>query len=182
MLMERILGAFTFKKEVYADVEHDTSFTNTAWAIVAAVAFAIQIPALFSTDSIGGWLFGAVVSVAFTVFGFAVGAYVIAWVGKSMFQAEVSFEEMVRTLGLAYVWNIAGIFGSFFFPLLCIGWILGLASWFVAAREALDLESGQTIITVIIGWVVVFVITLAAGFVLGLLGLGASVLSGVLAQ
>lgn len=176
MLMERIIGAFTFKREVYADVEHDSSFTNTAWAIVAAVALLIQIPALSSTESIGAWLLGAVISTAFTVLGFAIGAYVIAWVGKSMFQAEVSFEEMVRALGLAYVWNIVGIFGGFF-PLLCIGWVLGFASWFIAAREALDLETGQTIITVIIGWVALFVVSAVAGLVLGLFGLGASAIS-----
>ncbi len=177
MLMERIIGAFTFKREVYADLEHDTGFTNTAWALVAAVALLVQIPAFFAGDGFGTSVISVIVGAGFTVFGFAVGAYVIAWVGKSMFQAEVSFEEMVRTLGLAYVWNIVGIFGGFF-PLLCVGWILGFASWFIAAREALDLETGQTIITVIIGWVVVFLITALAGLVLGLLGLGASALTG----
>jgi hypothetical protein len=30
MLTERIIGAFTFRKGVYADVEQDTSFTTTA--------------------------------------------------------------------------------------------------------------------------------------------------------
>ena len=179
MLMERIIGAFSFKREVYADVEHDTSFTTTAWAIVAAVALAIQIPVLFSGVSFGAWLLGAIVSIAFTMIGFAVGAYVIAWIGKSMFQAEVSFEEMVRTLGLAYVWNVVGVFGGFL-PLLCIGSLLGFASWFIAAREALDLETGQTIITVIIGWVVVFLVTALAGIVLGFLGLGASVIAGAI--
>ena len=39
MLMNRIIGAFTFRKGVYAEVESDTAFTQTAWLIVAVVAF-----------------------------------------------------------------------------------------------------------------------------------------------
>jgi len=176
MLMERIMGAFTFKRQVYADVEKDSSFTNTAWAIVAAVAVLIQIPAIFSADGIGSGILGAVITVGFTLLGFAVGAYVIAWIGKSMFQADVTFEEVVRTLGLAYVWNVVGIIP--FFPIICVAWILGFASWFIAAREALELETGQTILVVIIGWAVVFLVTALAGVILGILGLGASALTG----
>jgi hypothetical protein len=179
MLMERIIGAFSFKREVYADVEHDSSFTNTAWAIVAVVALIIQIPAYFASESIGAWLLGAVVSILFTLLGFAIGSYVIAWLGKTLFSAEVSYEEMVRALGLAYVWNVTQVFGGFL-PLLCIGGILGLVSWFIAAREALDLDTGQTLLTVIAGWVVVFLVTAAAGFVLALFGLGASAITGAL--
>ncbi len=37
MLMDRIVGAFTFRRQVYAEVENDTSFTTTAWIIVAIV-------------------------------------------------------------------------------------------------------------------------------------------------
>jgi len=35
MLIQRIIGAFTFRKGVYAGVEKDTEFTTTAWIIVA---------------------------------------------------------------------------------------------------------------------------------------------------
>ena len=30
MLSERIIRAFTFQREVYTEVEHDTTFTTTA--------------------------------------------------------------------------------------------------------------------------------------------------------
>jgi len=74
---------------------------------------------------------------------------------------------------------VVGVFGGFL-PLLCIGSILGFASWFIAAREALDLETGQTIITVLIGWVVVFLVTAVAGIVLGFLEIGASAIAGAI--
>ena len=43
MLINRIIGAFTFRKGVYAEVEEDTSFTTTAWILVAVVAFLNQL-------------------------------------------------------------------------------------------------------------------------------------------
>jgi len=56
-------------------------------------------------------------------------------------------------------------------PIVLVAGIAGLVSWFVAAKEALDLEWPQTIGTVIIGWVVSLVVSLIAGTILGLLGL-----------
>ena len=43
MLVERIIGAFTFRRQVYADVEQDTKFTMRDWLLVAVVAFLNQL-------------------------------------------------------------------------------------------------------------------------------------------
>ena len=196
MLFERIIAAFTFRREVYADVEHDTTFTTTAWVLVTVVAFLGQIGSLagaVSGDLAGGllnWLIGAVVGTIFAVLAFAVAAFVTNAVGRALFNAEVTFEEMVRTMGLAYVWNIVGVIGivaafsasltCVLAPIACIAPILGLASTLIAVKEALDLERGQTIITVMVGWVVQFIIMLAAGMVLGLMGLTAGAIGGFL--
>ena len=58
--------------------------------------------------------------------------------------------------------------------------ILTAISWFRAAREALDLESGQTLVTVILGWVALMAVMIVAGLVLAGLGLGAAALGGLL--
>ncbi|MGD8807818.1 MAG: hypothetical protein PVH65_18350, partial [Chloroflexota bacterium] len=108
MLTERIIGAFTFRKGVYAEVENDASFTGTAWLIVVVVAFLNQL-GTFAFES--GWLVSLLLGTVFSVVGFAIAAYVVAWVGKSFFQADVTFDEMVRTLGLAYVWRVIGLAG-----------------------------------------------------------------------
>src|SRR3990170_3808106 len=183
MLTDRIMGAFSFRRSVYADVEREASFTSTAWILVVVVAFLNQLGARASGQFIS-WILGAIVGTVFVVVGFALAAFVISWVGKAVFRADVTFEEMVRTLGLAYVWNIVGVVGvlSVFSPALScvlapaliIAGLLGLVAWFVAAKEALDLDWLQTIITVIIGWIVMLVVTLVAGLVLGALGLGAA--------
>ncbi len=188
MLTNRIMGAFTFRREVYADVERDTTFTSTAWLLVIVVSFLNQLGA-HSSRNIVSWIVGAVVGTIFVVIGFALGAFVINWVGQTVFKAKVTFEELVRTLGLAYVWNVVGFVGilagfipalaCLLTPALFIAGLMGLIAWFVAAKEALDLEWLQVIITVVIGWVVLLVINLIAGAVLGLLGLTAAGVGGL---
>jgi hypothetical protein len=65
-------------------------------------------------------------------------------------------------------------------PALFVAAILGLIAWFVAAKEALDLEWAQTIVTVIIGWVVMAVIVFfVGGTILTAMGLTAAVAQGI---
>ena len=189
MLMDRIIGAFTFRKGVYAEVEEDTTFTTTAWILVAVVAFLNQLGTAASSD-LSGWLISAVVLTIFAVIGFAVGALVINWVGRAVFHAEVTFNELVRTLGLAYVWNVIGVFGILaaisealscvLAPGMVIAVIAMIVAWFIAAKEALDLEWLQTIIAVFVGWLALQVITIfVGGLVLGLFGLGVAAVGGL---
>jgi len=189
MLTNRIIGAFSFRRQVYAEVEKDATFTTTAWLLVIVVAFLNQLGSRASGNLVV-WLIGAVVGTIFAVVGFAVAALVINWVGRAVFNADVTFEEMVRTLGLAYVWNVIGVIGALaafsealsclLAPVMIIAVILLAVSWFVAAKEALDLDWVQTIVTVILGWIALVAITIVAGIVLGLLGLGAAVVGGLL--
>jgi hypothetical protein len=189
MLMGRIIGAFTFRKGVYAEVEKDTSFTTTAWILVVVVAFLNQLGA-HASGNLVRWLAGTVAGTIVAVVAFAVGALVINWVGRAVFNADVTFEELVRTLGLAYVWQVVGIIGvvtaisgalaCVLAPVLFIAWVLMMIAWFLATKEALDLEWVQTIVTVVIGWIVYIAISVVAGIVLGLLGLGAGAVGGAL--
>jgi hypothetical protein len=65
-------------------------------------------------------------------------------------------------------------------PALLLAGLLSICSWFIAAREALDLDTMQTIITVVVGWVVVIAVSALAGIVLGILGLGVGAAAGAL--
>ena len=184
MLTDRIIGVFTFRSGVYKGVEEDTTFTTTAWLLVIVIGFLNQLGSHASRNLIN-WLGSAVVGTVIVIIGFAVGAFIVNWVGRTVFNAEVTFDELVRTLGLAYAWNIVGVIGAlaaFSTALSCLlttvtvlAAIAGLIAWLVAAKEALDLEWVQTIVTVFLGWVVMAIITIViGGFVLGLLGLGAA--------
>jgi hypothetical protein len=186
MLIDRIIGAFTFRKGVYAEVEEDATFTTTAWIIVALVAFLNQVGSYASGD-LAGWLIGAVVGTIFTVIGFAVGALVINWVGRALYSADVTFHELVRTLGLAYVWNVIGVLGVLGLLgegtacvlglVMFIAWISTVIAWFRTVREALDLTTGKTLITVLLAGLAMLAIALIAGLVLWLLGVGILALS-----
>jgi hypothetical protein len=187
MLMGRIIGAFTFRKEVYAEVEKDTSFTTTAWVLVVVVAFLNQL-GTHASGNLVRWLLGAVVFTIVTVIAFAVAAWVMNRVGRAVFHAEVTLDELVRTLGLAYVWQAVGVLGvvtvfsdalsCLLLPVLVIAWIPMTIAWFLAAKEALGLEWVQTIVTVVIGWIAYFVAAFAIGVLLSLSDLGAELLEG----
>jgi hypothetical protein len=186
MLTKRIIGAFTFRKGVYAEVEQDGSFTKTAWILVAVVAFLNRLGS-YASSSLFSWLIGAIGGTILAILGFAVGALVINLVGRAVFKADVRFDELVRTLGLAYIWQVVGFLGILaafseglsyvVVPVQFLAGILMIVAWFLAAREALDLGWVPTIVTVVLGWLAQFVITaFITGFVLGLLELGATVL------
>ena len=182
MLINRIIGAFTFRKGVYADVEHDPSFTTTAWMIVVIATLLNRLNALlYSSER----LFAAIVSAILSILGFAIGVLVINWIGSTLFKANVTFGQGIRALGLAYVWKAIGILSllaSFSTPLSgVLDLLIGLAtiiSWLIAAKEALDLDWLKTGITVVLGWLVQFVITtVGGGLTLGLFELVVGALS-----
>jgi hypothetical protein len=58
--------------------------------------------------------------------------------------------------------------------------ILSLAAWLVAAKEALDLEWVQTIITVVLGYAALFLVSGITGWIMGLIGFGAASLGNAL--
>jgi hypothetical protein len=177
MLTERIMGALMFRTGVYEDVEKDVSFTQTAWIIVVITSLLNQL------GSRGG-LVAAIIGTLFAVAGFYAFAWVVGWVGREVFKATVTTDELVRTLGLASVWTAFGVLGLFLGGLgatvAFIASLLGLAASFIAAKSALDLEWVQTIVAVVIGWLVLMVVLMIAGLILAALGLAAGAAVGVL--
>jgi hypothetical protein len=188
MLTDRIMSAFMFRREVYAEVERDTSFTTTAWIIVGVVTFLNQIVSHASVNIIK-WLIAAVLGTILTLVGFAIALVVINWVGRTLFNADATFDELVRTVGLASVWQIVGVIGAIIgripflacllWPIFIVVWIVVLVAWFFAVQEALDLDTMQTVITVVIGGVIAMIISGLTGAILGLLGLTPDVVQGI---
>lgn len=186
-MIDRIIKAFTFKTEVYKEVEDDASFSQMAWILVAAVALLSQLGSTASLVHVSGrgWIPSALIGTVIAVASFAFSCFIISWAGKQFFKADVTFDEMVRTLGLAYVWNIVGFLGIIgavspglscvTAPLRIAGSVAGLVAWFFAAKEALDLEWPETIGTVVIGWVAGLIISM----IFGVLGLGGAAIGGL---
>jgi hypothetical protein len=183
MLTERIIGALTFRRGVYAEVEADKTFTATAWILVLIFALLNQLGANAS-QSIFDWLVSTGIGLLTAVAGFAIAAAVINWVGRGTFGADVTFDELVRTMGLASIWTAVGLLGviSAFSdalscvlgPVIVISWVALVVAWFVAVHEALDLTWGKTMITVTVGFIPWAIIMVLTGVVLTWLNLAAS--------
>ncbi len=188
VLLDRILGAFTFRKDIYAEVKNDSSFTLTAWGIVAVVAFInnlilILLPRFGTGPSFG--IFDLIVDTVIEIGAFAVAAFIVGWFGKALFQeAESTFSIAVRTLGLAYVWRILfdGFeiigFGGSYSSSLIVGSVVivivilpNVMAIFIAAREALQLDVLSTILILIFGLIAVFLYNYAINIILDALNL-----------
>lgn len=182
--MDKIIGALTFKSGTYADAKKDTAFTSNAWLIVVVSAFLNGLGS--GTGLVKGrifmWLLGSLFWTSFAVLGFALACLVIMWLGKSVFNTTASFNELVRSLGLARIWHVISIMGllalispalgciSGFFTLASA--ILGIAAWAMAIHEAMTLDWVQTITVVVLGVIVTALVTLVASTIFGLMGLG----------
>jgi len=183
MLTERIIGALTIRRGVYAEVEADKTFTATAWILVVIFALLNQLGSNAS-QSIFDWLVGAGIGTLTAIAAFAIAAAVISWVGRGIYNAEVTFNELVRTMGLASIWTAVGVLGviatfsdtlsCILGPVIVISWVALVVAWFVAVHEALDLTWGKTILTVMIGFIPWAIIMSLTGVVLSLLGLTAN--------
>jgi hypothetical protein len=180
MLTKRIIGALTFRRGVYAEVAADKTFTATAWILVVIFALLNQLGS-HASQSIFDWMASTGIGLLTAIAGFAIAAAVISWVGRRSFSAEVTFSELVRTMGLASIWTVAGVLGiiaafsdalsCILGPAIVISWVALVVAWFVAVHEALDLTWGKTIITVIIGFIPWAIIMSLTGVVLSLLDL-----------
>jgi hypothetical protein len=182
MLTKRIIGALTFRRGVYAEVEADKAFTATAWILVVIFALLNQLGS-HASQSIFDWSVSTGIGLLTAIAGFAVAAAVINWVGRGRFGSEVTFDKLVRTMGLASIWTAVGVLGiiaalsdalsCILGPVIVISWVALVLAWFVAVHEALDLTWEKTILTVIIGFIPWAIIMSLTGVVLSLLGLTA---------
>jgi len=169
---------------LYNEVEADVNANNQALTVVALSAVASGIGAALGAAIQGrpglivGGLIGAVV---LELLGWAVWSYVMFFVGTRLFHGTATYGELLRTLGFAYSPGVLNILR--FIPVLggIIGLIVGIwriVTGFVAVREALDLDSGNTIAVIVVGLIAYIVVVAIVGIVLGALGLGAAALTG----
>jgi len=164
-------------------VEADTTFTATAWILVVTFAVLNQLVS-YASRSIFDWLVGTVIGVLTAIAGFCIAAAVINWVGRRIFSAEVTSDQLVRTMGLASIWTAVGVLGiiatfskalsCILGPVIVISWVALVVAWFVAVHEALDLTWGKTILTVMIGFIPWAIIMSLTGVILSLLDLTAN--------
>ena len=183
-MFNRIIRAAKLEAAFYNEAEADTSLNQEALMVVilASVAAGIGsfLQGLFLGD-IGNAIIGLIVSAVMGVVGYYIWAYITYFVGTNLFKGTADVGELLRTLGYASGPKLLSIL--VFIP--CVGPLVSLAGaiWslvagVVAVREALDFDTTKAVITVIVGWVIILIITFAIAAVLGVGAAGLGALSG----
>jgi hypothetical protein len=179
MLIDKIVGAITFKKGVYASVAADQAFTSNAWLIVVVAAVLNQFGSRASTIGNGffRYFIGSVFLSAVAVGAFAVAVFLVARLSGAMFKANVTFEQAARALGLAYIWRVVGfigilsvipLLGCLTAPISILAWLAGLAADLFAVKESTNMEWTGTIVVAVIATVATWAILGIAALILGL--------------
>lgn len=187
-MLDKIMGAFTFRKGVYSSVANDPSFTSNAWLIVVVV----QVLAAFGSraallqEGFFRWLIGAIVFAVIGVIGFAVSAFLVPLVANALFKTNTTFDQMQRSLGLAHVWRVFGLIGilaaisvalvCILSPIGIIAGILGLVGYLFAIKETTGMDWVGTIVTVVVTLIIDLIVTAIGGGILAAIGLGAAAL------
>jgi hypothetical protein len=160
-MIERIVRAIRLDWTVFREIAEDQHAMQEAAIIVVIVTF---LSAVGSGIAASSFLVGFLVSWLVEILVFWIGWAVITYfVGTALFKGKTDIPEMMRVLGYAKAPVLLGIFR--FIP--CVGWIIALAGWILsliagvlAVREAMDFDTGNAIITVVISWVVALIVYL----------------------
>jgi hypothetical protein len=189
VMINRLVRAARLDVDFYEEVEADTSLTQEALIVVVLVSIAGGIGSFLAgifSGSIGSALLGLILSVVLGVISYYIWAYVTYFVGTELFEGTADVGELLRTLGYASGPRVLSILT--FIPCLgplagLVGAIWALVAGFVAVRQALDFDTTKAILTVVIGWLVVLIVTILVGVVLGAgaagLGVGLNALRGL---
>jgi hypothetical protein len=186
VMINRMIRAAMLDIAFYEEAEADTSLTQEALMVVILVSIVGGIGSFLGGiigGDIGAAIIGLIVAVVLGVINYYIWAYITYFVGTNLFEGTADPGELLRTLGYASSPRVLGILG--FIP--CVGWLIALIGgiWalvagVVAVRQALDFDTTKAVITVIIGWAIILIITLVIGTVLGIGALGVGALSGAL--
>ena len=172
-LVERMIGAAMLDVSVYEEVEHDTSATGQAAAVVAIVALCSAI------GHINQGILPIVLGVCMAFVTWLIWAALTYVIGTKVFGGTADIGEMLRTLGFAQAPGVLLIIS--FIPILgalvaIAVWIWTLVTGVVAIRQALDFDTGKAVLTAFIALAVVIAVSMFMALLVG----GAAVVGGAL--
>jgi hypothetical protein len=151
-LVSRLTGIVTFKAPVYKEVADDPAALTPALIIVIVVAVLVGL--------IGGLIgntlvFSLVVTVVSQLITWLLGSWLLAFIAKLFFKGNATTSSMLRIMGHTAIFQILGVI-----PVIgIIGGILQAVANVIGVREANGFDTTKAILTVIIEFVVVLVIT-----------------------
>ena len=150
-MTERMTGAAMLSVATFEEVEADETATSQAAGVVVLVA---------ACQAIGQWgdQRGMIAGALIALFGWAVWSGITYVIGTRVFGGAATWGEVLRTLGFAQAPGVLAVLGLI--PMVRWGIGLVLPFWMLAAaivglRQALDISTGKTVITGILGWLAI---------------------------
>ena len=178
-LIENLQRALRFDVSFYREAANDERYNRQALTVVILAAVLSGVGAFLGSlfdGAVGGAFLGLLLGVVVTVVGYYVWAYVVQFVGAQFFQGQATTPQLLRVLGYAYApiaLNVLNFIPGVGGLLALAGSVWALVCGFFAVREAHRLNDGKTLLTVIIGWIIVAIITALIGVFGALFGAGA---------
>jgi hypothetical protein len=182
MLFERMMRAARLDSSLFEEVEADLNATSQAATVVGIVALCSGLGSAISlamAGQTGTAVLAFIGGIVMSFIGWIAWSYITYWIGTSMFKGQATPGELLRTIGFAQTPGVLSILS--FIPIL--GGIVGLVVfvWMIVAgvialRQALDITTGQAVITAIVGFIPMFLIYCLIGAVIG----GGSALTGAM--
>jgi hypothetical protein len=153
-MIERIARAIRLDWTVFREIAKDQKALKEAAIIVAIVTFLSAVGIGLAKQSIVSFAVDWLVAILIGWIGWAVITYLV---GSAVFKADTDIPEMLRVLGYANAPLLLGLLSfipcvGWLFPF--VGWLLALIAGVLAVREAMDLDTGNAIVTVVISWIV----------------------------
>jgi hypothetical protein len=166
-MIERMVRVIRLDWPVFREIAKDPNAIKEAAIIVAIVSFLSAVGSGLANQSIVSFIIAWLVAILVGWIGWAVITYLV---GTSIFKGDTNITEMMRVLGYANAPHLLGLFS--FIP--CVGWLFPIAGWILAlvagvlaVREAMDLDTGNAIVTVVISWVISIAIRAVFWFFIG---------------
>ncbi|HUL73059.1 MAG TPA: YIP1 family protein [Vicinamibacterales bacterium] len=177
---DRVIGALKLQASTFEEVENDATATQQAATVVVAAAVSRALPGLIWLGALG---FGAgltafVLSLVLAPIAWAVGSYVLFYVGTKLMpgkNTQADWGQLLRVSGFA---ASPGLFGILVvIPILGLLIGLGLAIWqlialVIGVKQALEYDDTmKAVIVCVIAMVIMWIIMAIVGF-MGLAGAG----------
>ena len=157
MLLERMMRAARLDSNLFEEVEHDLNATSQAATVVGIVALCSGLGngiAMAMSGQAGLAIVAFVGGILMAFISWVAWAYITYFVGTSLFKAQATPGELLRAIGFAQTPGALNILA--FVPVLggivaFVAGIWALIAGIIALRQALDISTGQAIITAILG-------------------------------
>jgi len=158
-IIQRLTRMIKFDNTVYREIADDENATTEAAVIVGVASLLSAVGMAVRLRRVDTFFIQFIVGIAI---GWLLWSYLAMFIGTRLFEGKADFWQMARTIGYAYAPTAVGILGLF----SCLGSLvtlaaslLALALGFFAVRETLGLSTEKAVITVIIGWIVMAVVS-----------------------